>query len=416
MSEQDNISEQTTSSANETAENGFVPITPITVDELHQSYQRKELKRILETVKLAAVSSDADTINAAWNAYTNVIGLSFNSENITPIQIEQSILQRTTLVPELQETYHVLSLGKEIYSMLNGEKNVNSLAIEDIIYRSKSFYAAEIIDNEQMARVYYNIGYLHCNYELSKGRNANIKTAAEFMDKYMLKSLSLTSNIELIRACGDNISDKSFSKKHEFTREACTRALKNKEQKDCFTRFQIYNTLAESCLEDKGSESLGYNKGDDRHKTAAIYYQAALRNAVTIDDTTKTLRNLSKCQSQFDKQAYFATRFKLAGYLSGRERVLEMMRLSSAKEISSINRLRALETAANELIDSDILAEEKKILWQNIKSNLEHYYGSDNKKSERLEQIDKKYFHTKKAINPKIVTVKSSKGNNHFGR
>lgn len=30
------------------------------------------------------------------------------------IQIEQSILQRTTLVPELQESYHVLSLGKEI--------------------------------------------------------------------------------------------------------------------------------------------------------------------------------------------------------------------------------------------------------------------------------------------------------------
>lgn len=41
------------------------------------------------------------------------------------IQIEQSILQRTTLVPELQETYHVLSLGKEIYSMLNVEKNTS---------------------------------------------------------------------------------------------------------------------------------------------------------------------------------------------------------------------------------------------------------------------------------------------------
>ena len=391
-------------------------VTPLTSKELYSRYSRSELNNILENIRTLAVSPDADKASDAWLQYMSVLDINVDIEKTTLPEMGAIVNSRVSKLPKLQETYFVLMLGRNIHSLLSEEKSSNSFSIENISSSAKCFYSAGIINDEQMARVYYSIGQLYSKYELSKNYNANPQRAARYIDKYALKALSLTGDMEMINACINDISEASYDKRIEFTLEACERALKSPNQKDYFAKFQIYS-LCGSCYQEKAKLStITYKKDNDVYRRAAIYYQAALRYSLTDDDTEKTLRNLSKVQKMYDSTGYLATRVKLLSYLEGKDKVIEAIKIASSESITTKNKERLLEVAANELIDSSVLADEKILLWQNIKQELSSIYGDDKRKCSKLEKIDSKYFKSAKKGRFNIANIKSSKGNNHFRR
>lgn len=390
-------------------------ISPLTQKELSSACTPDQLNHLLENIKTLALSPDGDTYDQAWDMFVSVLGLKIDLTKMTIPLLDSVIQARTRLLPDLQNTHQVLSLGGDIQNLLDKESNLNSFSIGNIADNAKSLYNNKIINDEQMARAYYSIGQLYFQYKANNAYDNNLSITSKHIDSYTLKALSLTSDIAMINACINNISETSRVKRNEFALEACERALKKSHNKDRDTRFQIYSLCGKCYYEKASSMSIGYRKNDDAYKCAAIYYQAALRYSQNNDDKRKTLRNLSNAQKNFDMEAYIGTRMTLLSFLEGKNKVCEALKIASTESIAPKNKEKALKIAANELIDSSILPDEKMHLWQNIKRELISVYGDNQLKLSELNNIDAKCFKHKTKSTPPRVNISSSKGSNYFG-
>lgn len=385
-------------------------LEPLSYKDFCKAYPKKLREAVLSDIKDAAFSLDADKFNMSMSVFLNMIGLNVDTSQATQMQIEMLVDARVGHIPELKNTYEVLSIGREFFSMLSAPASITNIAIENMKQNVLDIYTVGNINNEQMASAYHNFALLYENYENSKnpydrGKSKNVA------EEYMAKALALTSNIQLISTC-NNYVELNSPNRRLLMQEACERALKRHKLPS--DKFQIYTLYAKS-FDDKSIANIFNSKQTENKSLAIIYYGEALKYTSTSNDRIKTLHSLAKLQKNFDTEGYFLTRQQLAETLNGRHKVVELMSL--ATEVSGAKKIRLLEGAVNELIDTKTIPiRERQLMWQNISNNLRSEYGNKKSKIIALEQLEQIYFPGCKYQKEELIDSTSSKGNNYFGK
>ncbi|MBE6445606.1 MAG: hypothetical protein E7019_06140 [Alphaproteobacteria bacterium] len=386
-----------------------IAMPALTEDDIEAMYDREQLRETLGYIKDASFSMDCADYDMAINSFMSIIAVQIDMDKATKEQLDLIVEARIKDIPELMETYEVLSVGREFFSLHSRNSFLTNIAIENLKRDVVDLYDRNIINNEQLAQGYHNVALLFEVYEGTK--NYYVRGDNPQIADYMAKALSLTSNIELINTCINYLQEKS-GKKNALIREACERALKSDRNQDDEARFSIYSIYAKSYISQNASEILN-GKKTEGEKTALIYYLEALKYAKSEKDKIKTLHSIAKLQVKRDKKAYLATQLELASYLTGREKILELMTL--AKGCEGKDKIMLLEGAVSELIDTHTIPEkERQIMWKNISSDLRTSYGNNKDKVDYLDGLEQKYFNFEKEIITKPKRMASSKGNDYF--
>ena len=392
---------------------GIDRIPPLTLREIYAQVPRGQFKRFMYHIKQSAFSLDAEKFNGAFAEYLSFVELGVDLQETELSTLNEMVLRRAGNVSELVEAYGALLIGRKFFSLLSKEGLVTNIAIENLKQEVESLRANKFIDKEILATAYHNVALLYENYADTKS-NPNVRTKAlESSAKYMRKALVLTGNIQLIRTCNEYLSERT-NNKAVILREACERALRNKENRTHEAMFDIYSIYAKSFLiRDNVSDTLS-SGGKSSTELALIYYREALKHASLDSDKVKTLHNIAKLEKGVDKTAYLNTEMKLANMFSGRDKVLRLMRL--ATEVEREKKIPILESAVNELVDTPkIPAAERRLMWKNISVDLRRSYGNNPKKHQRLDSIEKLYFSENlDEVQSRNKVTSSSKGNNYF--
>ncbi|MBR6663436.1 MAG: hypothetical protein IKL33_01275, partial [Alphaproteobacteria bacterium] len=85
------------------------------------------------------------------------------------------------------------------------------------------------------------------------------------------------------------------------------------------------------------------------------------------------------------------------------------------KNFEGRDKTTLLESAVSELVDTSTIPEqERQIMWKNISSDLRTSYGNKKVKIDYLDELEQRYFKSKKqkAVKPKRMS--SSLGNDYF--
>lgn len=395
--------------AQENEEQVQIVMPPLTEEDVDAMYDRDNLNETLGYIKEAALSMDSGDFDTAMNSFMNIIAVRVDLDKISKEQLDLIVEQRAQGIPEFMETYEVLSVGREFFSLHSRNSFLTNIVIENLKRDVVDLYDRDIINNDQLAQGYHNIALLFEAYENTKSYYA--RGDSPQVAEYMAKALSLTSNIELINTC-INYMPEIGEKKVALIREACERALNSNRNQDDEARFSIYSIYAKSYISKNSSGVLnGKNRKDE--ETALIYYLEALKYARTDKDKIRTLHSIAKLQKKNDKQAYLATQLELTSYLTGREKILELMTLS--KNFEGRDKTTLLESAVSELVDTSTIPEqERQIMWKNISSDLRTSYGNKKVKIDYLDELEQRYFKSKKQKMIKPKRMSSSLGNDYF--
>lgn len=379
-------------------------------DKIYQDY----LDDLSYTIKTDSFSLNEDKVNLAIRKLQGLAAMNISEDSkIDNNEFDSLMFNRFSEIPQLYETYDVVTVNREIFNMIT--KNSNSVStqieVENKVLALEDFYNDKVIDNEQMAYGYHNIAILMEGLSRQKRDAAGISTERLASYDYMSKALRLTDDPQLIKI-GYEYLPSTFNKKMLFVREACDRAL-DRNDNDEITLFKVHTLYGKASAATINSNYL--SKVDEGLYTEACYhYKEAFNNANTPERKIKTLRSLAKLQKDIEPEKYLGTRVKIAEeFLSGKSKVRELVRL--AGEASETETKQALlESAANELIDcTEIKKGEKSLLMSNVINTLRPLYGKDNSKNKILDKIEAEYCQKEEKTDVVISRI-SSKGHDYF--
>ncbi len=376
-------------------------------EKIYQDY----LDTICYKVKTDTFSLNADKVNSAFETLYEFAAVQFASE-ISTGKMDKVIRARLETIPQLEETYVVATIGRDLYGMMNSDAaSTSQIEVENKVQTLEDLHDVNIIDNEQMALGYHNIAIVleRMSRNKNEGLGANKERLASY--DYMSKALRLTADPQLIKTCYEYLPN-TQNKKMQYVREACDRALVANDG-DKTALYKIH-TIYSKTLEIENNTSHFTLVSDENYAEAMYHYQEAFANANTKERQAKVLRNMAKLQKNADKAASYVTRAELAEhYLTGKAKVRELLRLAS--DVSKPETKQALyESAANELIDSaEIKNGEKSLLLSNVIHHLRPLYGNNKTKLDNLDKLEKQYC-TKPKNKEFSLLRASSKGNDYF--
>ncbi len=378
----------------------------------------REINVILERIKNDSLSANPAYVINSLAIFNQLVGIDVDINEISIPELRGIVLQKTYKKPKMNYTFEVITLGNSFCNMANGQSPATIRGIEELFQKARNLYNADILSNNQMAMAYHNIALIYSNIAKTNISGKGQNDAFNLANKYMVDALSLTDDIRLIKVCDAFLDDKTKNK-NKILQNACDRALQKTSARDAIDRFQIY-TLYASTFE---SSTINVNKISDNEyrneKMAASYYKEALKYAVSEEDIMSTLRKIAAKQKAFDPRAYAKTKLTMIENLAGKRKVIELLKLAKATGINAKTKIKLLESATNELVDTrSIPKDEKNLLWGNIRNDLSELYGNSNRKINTLNKIESKFFRKTNEANilPQRLNKRSSKGNNYFSR
>lgn len=378
-------------------------------NEIYQNY----LNDLTYDIKSDVFSLDADKVNSAIEKLQNLACMQFAGNLESAKQFDKVMRIRLSSVPQLEYAFETAVVGRDIFNMINSSSNsvATQIEVENKVQSLEDLHDYNIIDNEQMAFGYHNIAILM--EQLSRKKSDRMGNNNEQLASYdyMGKALRLTSNPQLIKTCFEYLPD-NMNKKMLFVREACDRALEN-YQNDSAALYKIHTLYGKSMTKEYVKSFL-HTKNCSEYKETVYHYKEAFNYADSKEKKIKALRGLAKLQQHTEPEKAFEVRSVLAEqFLEGKTKVRELMKLSLEAKQPNI-KAALLESAANELIDSNTLkAEEKSLLLSNVIHNLRPLYGENKEKLANLQKIEQKYC-KKEEKRDFMVGRLSSKGNDYF--
>ncbi len=393
--------------------NGIALADPRT-HELAQEYLDKRLK----VIKDSTFSLNANTVNDAATEIFELAGLEVDMSNV-PMSAQHKIMEhRLVNSPKLLQSFKVMTVSSDIFNMMNAASQTMAtrIEVENKVQQIEDFHAQGIIDNEQAAMGYHNLAMLYEYTEARKNSVSQTKQESRSAHDSLRKALSLTSNPSLIKICFDCLPD-STNNKMILVQEACDRALARPNN----TPASLYKThiLYSKALLSEGKPKL-YGKQSDNYIDEALYhYDEAYNNAETKERKEKVLRHIIKLQRVTDNNdGYIDARIKLAeNFLTGKTKVRELMSISEACDDKEMKKF-LMESAVNELIDTNtIKKEEKSLLLKNVIGQLEGMYDPNNKVDASKLEITKKLMkkHCAREGRKETFLIRaSSRGHDYF--
>ena len=385
-------------------------------DEIGKKIYQDYMDELCENLKNNSLSLDADKINDSLQVVYKMLDMRLSgNEELNQQDIIKAAYRRVSEIPQLQETFEVVNIGYNIFNMLNRVSTssgiVSRIEVENKIQKLEDFHNANIVNDDQMAMGYHNIAILFENISAQKRDRMGDNNERLASYDYMGKALRLTSNPNLIKTCFEYLPNE-MNKKMLFVREACDRVLAANKN-DASTLLKIHTLYAKSLVSELNNVGFKIKNEDDYYSEASYHYYEALKYASTKDSKARVLRGLIKLQKNHPEKMV-KTKIMLAEQcLEGKAKVRELLRLSDdvkQKELKPI----LLESAINELIDSDgIKAQEKSLLLKNVISKLRPLYGDNKEKLDNLANIEKEYCLKPKEVELLITRV-SSKGKDYF--
>ena len=394
-----------------------VKFEPLTREEVAQLFNDEELDAFLYNIKNRALSLRADDINGSVEDFVKLTLGAVDVSSMPQDVLEALMNIKVSGIEELKDTYDVINVGKEFYNLLSTAER-NNISIEIVRKKTEDLYRIGVIDDEQMAMGYHNVALLFESLDKSNGYYSKGKDYNIFTNKYMVKALNLTGNVELIQTCLNYIPEKTKNMR-EMVHDALDRAFRENSG-DASSMFQIYTLYAESYEKFKNGNGVGYLDKDAREDDdfrSIVYYREALKYAPTENDEVRTLRRIAKKQYNADVEGYVDTKLSIIKKFEGRRKIMEMIRLAKDDRADSKLKVKLYEGAVNELIEDKFMPKgEKNLLWKNIKANLGELYGNNSRKNARLQAISDKYFIDAKPKRRVGFSKKSTSGKDYFSR
>ena len=101
----------------ETIEQVQIVMPSLTEEDIDAMYDREDLYETLGYIKEAALSMDSGDFDTAMDSFMNIIAVQVDMDKISKEQLDIIVEERAKNIQCLMETYEVLSVGREFFSL-----------------------------------------------------------------------------------------------------------------------------------------------------------------------------------------------------------------------------------------------------------------------------------------------------------
>jgi len=368
-----------------------------------------------DNIKTKAFSLNTEDLNGCIKEINNLALLQIDANKFSRDDYNDLIRKRVKNIKILRDTYTAFCLGRQIFEQIvsGAETDASQIMVEDSVQHLEELYAVGILNKEQLALGYHNIAVLFEKEAKQKNDLRGISLQNDKVNRYMMKALSLTADVRLIKTCYECIPD-NYSNKMQMVREACDRAFDEREDLSDSALFTLHLLYGKS-LENVSIRERFLPSFGDSKKEALSHYKQAFIHAGTQEQQTQILRSIARLQKEIEPDKYFNTKMELiSNHLSGKTRIKEFIRLA-AETGKTDRKILSLESAANELVDAEHLPQkERSLLLTNIISTLRSLYSpKEIKKLAVLKRLEKEYCQQMPDENFELLRI-SSRGHDYF--